>query len=48
MTKQETSTEWDYIYQERLGIACGAAEPSEAQAVTAMQQADEHIERLES
>ena len=32
--------EWDYRYTERLGILCGAAEPTPAQKRIARQEAD--------
>lgn len=41
MTDQEIQTEWEYRYDERLGILCGSDEPTKEQKLIAFQEADE-------
>ena len=45
MTPEE-QTEWNYIFQERIGIMCGDGEPTDEQKAIARKEADEHIKAL--
>lgn len=46
MTEPELKIEWGYRYQERLGILCGADQPTAEQEKLAHQEADEAVGRL--
>ena len=46
MTEQELNDEWQYRYQERLGILCGAAIPTPEQRTIARNEANEAISKL--
>ena len=48
LTSEDLQAEWNYRYQERVGIMAGAAEPTGDQEVIAMNEADEAIERLKN
>ena len=46
MTESELQAEWDYRYNERLGIMCGSDQPTKEQDAIARQEADGAIEKL--
>lgn len=46
MTSEELQSEWDYRYQERLGILCGSNEPTDEQRLIAKTEADRAAEEL--
>jgi hypothetical protein len=41
----EQLTEWKHVYETRLGILCGADEPTEQQVEIATTEADEALNR---
>jgi hypothetical protein len=43
----EWQEEWDYRYQERLGILCGQDRPTEAQEQIASREANEAVAALQ-
>ena len=48
MTIDERDEEWNYRYQERLGILCGAADPTPEQDALARGEADQIVGQLET
>ena len=46
MTREEYDAEWRYRVEERLGILCGAAEPTEAQMDIALREAAQAMDEL--
>ena len=46
MTEPELQAEWRHIYETRLGILCGAGEPTEEQLAIAQTEADKAVEEL--
>jgi hypothetical protein len=47
LTSEDLQDEWNYRFQERLGIMAGPAEATGDQTVIAMLEADEAIEKLQ-
>lgn len=48
MTQQEQIREWEHIYDTRIAILCGQAEPTPAQRIMAIKEADEHLKKLDA
>lgn len=48
MTQRELDLEWEYLYQERLGIMCGTDAPTVKQMKMASDYATKEIERKET
>lgn len=46
MTEQELKAEGNYRYQERLGMMCGDAKPTDEQRKIALEEATQAIEEL--
>ncbi len=48
MTAAELQAEWDYRFEERLGIMAGPDEPTDQQRLIAMAEADDAIDQLQT
>ena len=46
MTDEQLSVEWTYRYTERLGILCGASEPTVEQIQLAAKEADDAVKKI--